>query len=142
MLANAIKEVEKQNTSVALVTADGRIFTDNGKSVRPLHRLFLQHRSEFAGGFVADRVIGKAAASILVAGGVKEAFGFLMSEAGLNYLEAHGIKASYATLTPHILNRAETDLCPMEKTVKDLDDPEECVAAITDFIARTPYPFG
>lgn len=142
MLQKAINEIAKEGTSVALITEDGRLITDNGKSVRPLHRLFGAHREEFEGGFVADRVIGKAAASLIVAGGAKEAFGYLMSEAGLHYLEAHGVKASYHTLTPHILNRTETDLCPMEKTVKDLDDPEECVAAITDFIARTPYPFG
>ena len=141
MLERAKMEIAKQDVTVALVSSRCQLFTDAGKSVRPLYRLFRAVRPEFREGYVADRIIGKAAASIIVLAGAKEAFGYLMSESALDYLQRHGVKASYSILTPNIMNRAGTGLCPMEITVKELEDPEECVEAIGRFIATTPYPF-
>ncbi|MEA5051784.1 MAG: DUF1893 domain-containing protein [Oscillospiraceae bacterium] len=139
-IKTAIRALDAPGCSVAALLPDGRLVTDDGHSVRPLFRLYEQYGDALAGAAVADKIIGKAAASVLAAAGVREAFAYLMSETGLAFLLRSGITASYAELVPFIENRAGTDLCPMEKTVADCDDPAACVARIAEFIRSTPYP--
>lgn len=39
-------------------------------------------------------------------------------------MEEHNILYSYGTLTEKIINRSGTDICPMEKTVANINDIE------------------
>ena len=48
-----------------------------------------------------------------------------MSISGKAYLEAHDIPCTCDVLTEKIIDRKGTDICPMEKTVADIDDTEE-----------------
>ncbi|MEA4911722.1 MAG: DUF1893 domain-containing protein [Oscillospiraceae bacterium] len=139
-IKTAIAALDAHGCSVAAALADGRILTENGHSVRPLFKLYGEHGAALCGAAVADKIIGKAAASVLVAAGAQEAFAYLMSESGLLYLLRNGISASYAALVPFIENRTGTDLCPMEKLVDGCGDATECVRRIGDFIKHTPYP--
>lgn len=82
--------------------------------------------------FVADTIIGKAAAMIFTLSGVKECFGLTMSEAGYNWLKEHDIDASYGTLTDVIQNRKGDGMCPMETVVKDLTDENEALEKLKD----------
>ena len=47
-----------------------------------------------------------------------------MSKDAKKYLIKHNIECSYNQLVDNIINRKGTDICPMEKTVKDIDDYE------------------
>ena len=53
-----------------------------------------------------------------------------MSESGKAFLEAHGIPCTYDILTQRIINRQGTDICPMEKTVAEIDDAEKGYTAL------------
>lgn len=129
--------IETAGYSVAIITSDGRIFAARGTSVRPLYRIFAAHRGELAGAAAADRIIGRAAASLLCAAGVTEAYAFVASEGGFALLERHGIKAGTARTVPYIENRAGNGMCPMEAAVEGVDDIEECVARLGTFIRNT-----
>lgn len=80
--------------------------------------------------FVADDIIGKAAAMIFTAGGVKSCYGKVMSKPALEWLESHGVDATYSTLTDNIINREGTGMCPMESAVLGINDNEEAIAAL------------
>jgi hypothetical protein len=140
VIEQAKQRIESGQCSVAAVTADGEILMDSGTTVRPLYRLFVAHRERLKGACVADKIIGRAAASLLCAAGVREVYAFLMSRSGLELLEQYGVKAGYAELTPMIVNRKGTDMCPMEKTVDGVEDLEECVRRLGEFIARVAPP--
>ena len=140
MLEKAKQLIQDNVCSVAAVTPDGEGFTDNGSTVRPLFLLYEAHNDQLRGAAVADKIIGRAAASLLCSAGVGEAFAFLMSETGLALLQQYGIKASYGELTPAILNRTETGLCPMERAVDGVDDLDQCVRNIAEFVATVPQP--
>ena len=84
---------------------------------------------------VADKVIGKAAAMLLTLGGVTYVHGEIMSKSGQDYLQKNGIANSYGLLVENIINRDGTDLCPLEKSVVDIDDLQEGYQAIKDTIA-------
>ena len=103
---------------------DGEIITDDGRGISPMMK-FIAEEKDLTGYSVADLIVGKAAAMLFVKAGIVCVHGRTMSEAGRNYLEAHGIPCTYDILTEKIINRQGTDICPMEKAVSDIDDTEE-----------------
>ena len=110
--------------SVAFVNGERSLVLD-GRGVSPL-----LGGEDVGGASAADLVIGKAAAMLMTALGVKSAYGETMSAAGYEYLTAHGIRAEYGTLTDFISNRDGSGQCPMELAVKDVSGPFDGVAAI------------
>lgn len=138
MTARAKWWIETAGYSAALILPDGRIFAAQGSSVRPLYRIYTAHRGELAGAAAADKVIGRAAASLLCSAGVAQVYAFLMSEGGLQLLESQGIKADYARLVPYIENQKGDGMCPMEEAVEGIESIEECVARLKAFIESMP----
>lgn len=69
--------------------------------------------------------MGKAAALLFVRSGIKAVYAKTLSESGKKILDEYGVYYEYERLTERIINRAGTDVCPMEKALKDIDDPEE-----------------
>ena len=100
------------------------IITDDRRGISPM-MAFISEDKDLEGYSVADLIVGKAAAMLFVKAGIKNVFGKVMSKAGKDYLDRHGIPCSYDELTDKIINRAGTDICPMEKTVTELEDAEE-----------------
>ena len=88
------------------------------------------------GALVADKVVGKGAAALLVKGGVAALHTDLISRPALDLLSRAGIDVTYDTLTDHIVNRDGTDWCPVERLCRPLDNIDEMVDAIRAFIHR------
>lgn len=109
-----------------------RIFRQRG--VLDLHTLLNREPELLRGAFVADKVVGKGAAALMILGGVKELFANVLSRPALELLQRHNIPTSYTTLTDHIINRSRTDWCPVERLCQHLQSPEACLSAITDFL--------
>ena len=105
-----------------------------GKGIKPLLGLFEENADDLEGGSVADKIIGKAAASILVCAKVKEVYGRWMSKRALELLDEHNIKVEYGTLVDEIQNMTNTGMCPMENLVKDINEPKEAVQALVEFL--------
>lgn len=91
-------------------------------------------RGLLRGAFVADKVVGKAAAALLALGGVEEVFADVISRPALDLLEKNAVGAGYRLCVPHIVNRTHTGRCPLETRCDGLQTPEECLAQVTDFI--------
>ena len=107
-----------------------------GMGVKPI-LLFLENEPHsLKGAEVADRAIGKAAAMLLVLGGVQYVYGEIMSLSGRDYLEEAGITFSYGSLVEWINNRDGSDICPLERSVIKTDDPQEGYAAIKEALDR------
>ena len=85
---------------------------------------FLEQGLDLEGYSVADRAVGKAAAMLFLKAKIKAVYSYVMTRTALSILERHGIEVRYERLTDVILNRTETDLCPMEKAVKDISDDD------------------
>lgn len=76
-------------------------------------------------GFTADKVVGKAAAFLMVYLKAKNVYAETLSKEAYEVFEKYGVDFSYKYLVPFIINRAGNDICPMEKTVLGADSPEE-----------------
>ncbi len=91
---------------------------------------FIGSGKNLVGFSAADKVVGKAAALLFVLSGIVEVWADVMSDGAAAVLDAHKIKYDFAARTTHIENRRGDDICPMEKTVAEIDDPREAHAAL------------
>ena len=132
---NIIQNIENSEYAVAVISSDGKVITASGHTIRPLVTLADNFPEYFKDGAVADRVIGRGAASIIVTMGAKEAYGKLMSIPGKKMLEDAGIEVSYGLLTENIENMRRDGLCPLETRVADIEDVEECAKSVREFSA-------
>lgn len=98
--------------------------------VKPLLQWY--HTGTDLKGFcAADQVVGKAAAFLYIQLGIKEIYCRVISEKGKELLAHYGVPMQYEQLVPEIKNRRGDDMCPMERTVEHLSDPEEAIGALT-----------
>ena len=129
VLDKALKMIEDgengQPISCIIIKDNVIIHTAYGRGVSPLLNVFTGDSDKMKDAFVVDKIIGKAAAMILVSGGAKRVYGTIMSVSGREYLQKHGIIAEYTECVDMISNRDGTDMCPIEKSVIDIDDSFE-----------------
>lgn len=107
-------------------------YTDTRRGVAPLLAL-LDAATDVTDFAAADKVVGKAAAFLYLRLGVAAVYGGVMSVPAYDLLIAHGVAATYGTLTPAIRNRAGDGYCPMEQVSLSHTDP---IAAETAIRAR------
>ena len=101
---------------------NGEVLCSDLRGVDPMVRLLREGR-DLTGYSAADRVVGRAAALLFLKAGIRELYADTLSEGAAALLTAHGLPFSCCVRTERILNRAQTDLCPMEQAVVGTDDP-------------------
>lgn len=128
-IINSAKNLIANGKATCVVIRDGQIINiDSGKGIKPVITLYEQ--GLFADSTVVDKIIGKATAMILVLGKVKACHGVTVSKNALKYLTEHNVFVTFDTCVDNIINRSGDGICPMEQTVKDIDSPEEALAAL------------
>jgi len=124
------KALLMQDYTCVLVKGD-EIKTSKKSGIAPMLD-FISEGENLEGFSVADKIVGKAAAMLFYKAGVVEVFAQLLSKSGEEYLKSKGIKYSYDKFTDVIINRTGDDICPMEKTVKDINDENEAYLALLE----------
>lgn len=120
----------------SLVVAKGEeVRTFDGRGIADLYALLCQEPAELAGVAVADKVVGKGAAALLVLGGVAEVYAAVISEPALALLREYGTSVTFGQRVPYISNRTQTGWCPVERLCKDCLTPQDCLEAIRCFFA-------
>ena len=99
-----------------------RLFWERG--VQDLYRLLKTEPDFLRGAFIADKVIGKAAAALIISSPARE------------LLERSGIKVDCLSEVPHIINRTRTGWCPLEIRCFRMHTAEECLQQIEEFIHK------
>lgn len=123
------------NEALTLVvkSTDGIVHRFTQRGVKDLLNLVQTSPKVLHDAIVADKAVGKAAAACMVTGGIRQVYTDVMSEPALALLQSHGIDAGYGQLVDHIINRAGTDWCPMERLSHDEDDPAVIIEKIKRF---------
>lgn len=122
-------------SACSCVIANGeRIESFHERGVKDLHRLLYDDRALLDGAFIADKVVGKGAAALMVAGGVQSVYTDVISQGALTLFSQSGVEVEYGVLVENIINRTGTDICPVEKLCKDCLTAEECLPLISKFI--------
>lgn len=121
-------EILRREKCSLVVKNHGIVTTYSKPGVRDLEHL-LDHEPEvLRGAVIADKVIGKAAAAMVVVGGVKGLYAEVMSKKAIPFLDEAGIAYSYGTLVDSI--KEEGDRCQLEKITAPATTPEETVALL------------
>ena len=123
-----MKEKIAAGTSVVLARGGVIVAEETGRGIAPLLKLL--DAQKLQGALVVDKVIGRAAAAICAAGGARKVVGMLCAKGAADILESRGIVFVSDKTVEMILNRDQTDSCPMEKAVRNLNDPDKMVEAI------------
>lgn len=112
------------------------IRTFRQRGVADLWQLCQSDEHFLQGALIADKVIGKGAAALMIHGGVNQVYADVISQPALALLQTHGIDTSYTQLTDRILNRRADGLCPVETLCVDLESIADMLTAINNFITQ------
>lgn len=126
--------LQREEVRGVVRAADGEIREFHRQGVIDLFTLLTEEPQVLNGAQIADRVIGRGAALLMVKGGVQEVFAYVISESALDVFRQAGIPVTYATLQPNIINRTGTDICPVEKLTASTTDPDEAYERIKNFL--------
>lgn len=114
------------NHTLEVFSAEKLIFFSDSKWLHPLFELerFLStNKYEPANLVVKDKIIGRAAALLLIYFGISTIKAGVLSKCGMDVLEKYSVKYEYQTLVERIQ-------CKTEELLKDENDPEKAYQII------------
>ena len=116
--------VELLNSSQCscVVANEHTTLTFHERGVKDLQRLLGDESQPLNGAFIADKVVGKAAAFLYALMKVRSVYAYTVSEPALEVLAGAGIEVCAEKVVPAIRNRTDTGQCPMETLVWDTSD--------------------
>lgn len=128
-------EMAVQNlTGHTLCLCRGGMFIFSEKrGIAPMMDL-IASKTDVTGYAAADLIVGKAAALLFVYAGIREVYAQVISEGAVRILKKYDIPFRFNMRTKQIVNRKGDDICPMEKAVQDIDEPEQALTALTNAI--------
>lgn len=111
-----------------------RTFTQRG--VADLYDLLTQEPEFLKGASIADKVVGKGAAALMILGGISELHTDIISTKALDLLKESDVKVEFEQEVPFIWNRDHTGFCPVETLCSEVKSVEEMLPLICDFIEK------
>ena len=110
------------------------IYCSNEIGVKPILSKLNENIDFYKDTDIEDTVVGKAAACLYVLAKINFIYAHILSEPAKFYLEKNNISYKYDELVKEIRNRTNTGMCPLEKSVIDIDDPILAKESIEDTI--------
>lgn len=119
----------------SLVVDNGTRRTFDGRGVADLYGLLMGEPGALRGASVADKVVGKGAAALMIAGGVGKLYAEVVSTPALELLRTAGVEVRFGREVPHIINRRKDGICPVETLCLPCRTAAECLPRIAAFMA-------
>lgn len=126
-----------RNEGCSCVIANGsdmRTFTQRG--VADLYNLMMNDAEFLKGASVADKVIGKAAAALVILGGVTMVYAEVISRPALLLLRDAGVDTYFHTVVPYIRNRDGNSQCPLDRACYNEDTAQDILPRIEFFMTN------
>ena len=134
-----MKDLEKvkerllnKDASLVVLFKDGNIKEYYNKRVIDIVSILKENETALNDAIVADKIIGKVAASLLIKGKIKALYAKTLSKYGREVLDENGIYYEYDEETEYVINNDKTGMCPMENKFKD----EKNLDIIYDFFVN------
>ena len=115
----------EKNASLVVGYRNGEIKEYYQDRIKDIKEILLSDETALRDAIIADKVIGKVAASILTVAGVKEIYAGVISKYAIPVLEKNNVKYEYNEKVDYIINQTKTGMCPMENKYKDEIDINE-----------------
>jgi hypothetical protein len=130
----AEKIIEEKSLTLVVVKEGNILFTSADRGIEPIYTAVTNFKEGLEGSGVADRVTGRAAAILCRYGKIAEIHTDLISDEAIRIFKNSGIKYFYEEYSPYIKNRDKTDMCPVEKLAYGIDNPQELIQRISEFM--------
>lgn len=114
--------------------SETRTFTQRG--VADLYNLVCNQPEFLRGAKIADKVVGKGAAALMIKGGVRLLHADVISLSALSLLREHNVRVYYDKCVPLIKDRSGLHQCPVEKLCSNENSIETMFKLIKDFICK------
>jgi hypothetical protein len=109
--------------SLRLISKGKVMFESDRQGIRPLLECVIAYRGKIAGCTLQDKVVGLAAARLIVYSGFIQAVETpLVSEKAKTYLQEKGIAIQSEATADSIMNKDRSAQCPMESLAERFDD--------------------
>ena len=131
-----LRQILHSTACSCVIGNGGRVETFHQRGIKDLYELLNNGSGLLDGASIADKVIGKGAAALMIAGGVKEVYTDVVSEAAMELFERYGTAIRYDKRVAHIINRKGDGICPVESLCAGCVTVEECLEKIEEFLAR------
>ena len=134
-MKHLIEILNKENCSL-VIRSQGKEQCYWKRGVADLFYLLNNEPDVLLNAQLADKVVGKGAAALMVLGRVNDVYAHTISKPALQLLKEAGVSVSYSQCVEHIINRAGTDWCPVEKLCSSATTAEECLPLIEQFLKK------
>jgi len=114
-----------------------RTFAKRG--VADLYDVYMTEPAFLKGARVADKVVGKAAAALMVLGGIVQVYADVISESAADLLRRAHVEVTFGKCVPYICNRTETGPCPLEFACNHAETEYDIFLVIQDFLAKLAH---
>ena len=133
--AAMLQQLNEQQLSL-LVYNNGELTDYHQHGVRDLLMLVQDEPERLQGAIVADKMVGKAAAALMVLGGVKEVHTNTICTPAKELLENAGIGVFFTDEVPYIVNKKKTGQCPLDSRLSEVTNAADCLPIIADFYTQ------
>lgn len=123
------KAALKADKCTCILTLGTVMFKSKEKGVQPLLD-WMNSGNNYMGYMVADKVVGRAAAFIDIAMGIRAVYAEVISESAKELLERNHIEVDADAVVPDILNSDKSDRCPLEKAVDGIENAADALMPI------------
>lgn len=131
-----INILKTENCSLVLRTSDGTIHRRFGRGISDLYQIYISEPHLLDDADVADKVVGRGAATLMIMGCVKRLHAVVMSQNALSFLNDSAVEFSCDSLVDTIINRRGDGICPVEKLTAEASCVEEATDLIMEFFAK------
>ncbi|MFI3331427.1 MAG: DUF1893 domain-containing protein [Rikenellaceae bacterium] len=122
--------LDKGGYSLVCRSRGGEIRCFTSRGVDDIFHLLCSEPEFLKGATLADKIIGKGAAALMIKAGVSEVSTHVVSEGALKIFEKSEIKLNFEQTTPYVINRDKSGWCPLEARLKDENDLEKIIEII------------
>lgn len=134
------KALLSENDYTFALINGGKTFTSDKRGIAPILMLLDTSPELLKNAVIADKVIGKAAAMLLVYAGISQLHTVTISELAIDTLKNFDIQFSYENVVPQIKNRSGDGMCPMEASVMYVEKPEKAYEILKEMYSKMIKP--
>lgn len=139
-MSNDLKQLaetlHEKGCSCVIENEEGLLTIGHERGVRDLMNFLKNSPEVLRGALMADKVVGKGAAALMILGGVKGIYADVISVKAYELLDKSGVDVQYGVIVENIINREGTGNCPVETLCSDCATAEECLPLIEAFLSR------
>lgn len=127
--------LSKENLSLVIVSGGEVILRSQNHGIAELLGALERFGDTLHGASIADRIVGKAAAYLVLYARMKGIYAPVVSRDARDLLSQAGLECKFGKVVPWILDVEGKDRCPLEKLCASIWSPQEAFNALRTHLA-------